>query len=571
MFERGFPAILASFFASSTFALADHTQTFPVKGGLRGPSLAIASNFGHGWNEDIFNQALQFAIKDFRDIIYWNIVETEKGHYSFADPSANYPLEIAAAGAEMSLTVNWGNDLYDEGFTPHSLEGRAALADFVAAALRSSSAITSVEVGNEFNGQNFVTGPVRETVREDRAREYFELLKTVYQEVKVDRPDVQVLGGAAHSVPVGYLQALWEMGAADYMDELVLHPYTTSPEQLVRQIGVLRRTPAARDLPLQVTEFGDTDARAAPGYFLRMYCAMALSGVSRAAWYPLSKRGDGHAPLVDIDTGEETAIARSFRLAQTKFAGKPVRNVSPDPFTYACLFDERHLVIWGEPREVTLSEGVTVTDAEGNPLPRDALSLSMAAPLVISSEAPLEMRKTVRLAENRIVADSFHQFSYPEEDAKYAQSDGFERHVQRGDKDVRLVTMPGQEAAGTPWTPYLGNRYIKPMRVTADMLIPGRNSEGPMNVVHRYRAESDQALTVVANWAPSERSADGVDVAILLNDSPLAHQEEVRVAQKLTLPKVALKKGDYLDFVVGPGATAEGDLVEYRFQLIKPD
>lgn len=557
---------LLMFFVGDAIA-EDLPASFSRATGGFGPSLAAASNFGHGWNPTLLDQAIQLGVRDFRDIVYWQQTELAPGEYSFDSPETMYPEQISVAEAQMSLTVNWGNEMYDEGFTPYTDEGRLAFAHFVVAVLDRFPAISAVEVGNEFNGQNFVSGPILDLKRADRAAVYFDLLKSVYTEVKASHPDVAVLGGAVHSVPAGYLWPLLDLGAADYMDALVLHPYTTPPEQLMRQITVLRRHPKASDLPIQVTEFGHESRTIAPGFLLRMYCAMALSGVERAAWYPLSDRGDGLQPLIDPLNGRPTAAGRAYALAQGQLVGLPVVDVSPDPFTYACLFGGKHLVIWGEPRAVTVADDVVAVNATGVTLDPVLLRLSMTDPLLISSDAPIEIGGNVRLAPTDIIADSYHQFAFPDESQKFATSDPFRRFARRGEKFIKLKTMPGQESPGTLWTPYLGNRYIRPARLTAESLVPGGGGEDEVEIVHQYVAAQPQEVAIDATWSPADHSDGGIDITIRAGDSTLFHKDGVTMTENVSLPRVSLKKGETLDFIIGPGATSDGDLIAYRIIL----
>ncbi|MEM8629757.1 MAG: hypothetical protein AAGF74_00840 [Pseudomonadota bacterium] len=538
---------------------------------LVGPDLASASNFGHGWKRDLFNDAGNLGITDFRDIIYWSLVEQEPGQLVFADPRTNYPARLKEIDARMSLTLNWGNDFYDDGHTPHSQEALEALGRFVVAALDAYPRITAVEVGNEFNGSNFVTGPVLDAKREKRAAAHFELLRAVSNAVNATHPEVRVLGGAAHSVPGGYLWPIIDLGGAEYMDAFVLHPYTTPPEQLARQIDVLRRHEGIAELPVQVTEFGTKNRLAAPGFLLRMYCAMSLSGVERAAWYPLNDRGDELIPLIDPITGQPTSVGKAYERVQSTLVGLPVQNVSPDPYTYGCKFGDNFMVIWGEPRQLTVANGIEVRNPQGVRLDPAVLRLSIANPLFLASDQPLEFGKNVKLSENKILADSFHQFAYPTEGERVSPSDGFVRFAQRGERPVRLYTMPGQEAQGTPWTPYLGNKYIRPVRVTADTLVPGRNGDETIAVVHRYLAEQSQNVAIEATWTPSDKSSDGIDIEVTLDGVLLHGASKVKEEHRLSLPEIELQEGQTLEFIVGPGEETVGDITDYRITLRKVD
>lgn len=152
------------------------------------------------------------------------------------------------------------------------------------------------------------------------------------------------------------MERLFALGAGRYMDALAFHPYTTPPEQLARQIAVLRRVPGLSGMPLEATEFGDPNPATAPGTFLRYYCQMALSGVSRAVWYPLNPRGDGLTPLIGADL-MPTPVGRAFATAQRLMEHRPATDAAPDPFTYGCRFGASTWLLWGAPRAVIPAPG----------------------------------------------------------------------------------------------------------------------------------------------------------------------------------------------------------------------
>ncbi|MFB4247322.1 hypothetical protein ACE1XZ_22385, partial [Bacillus subtilis] len=148
----------------------------------------------------------------FRDGINWERIERSEGVYDFSDPRLAYINEAAKEGIDVTLVFNWGNVLYDGGFTPYTDAGRAAFADFIVATLDHYDSIKSIEIGNEFNGNNYINGPVLKAGYELRDDYYAALIDAVYAKVKAGHPDVTVLGGATHSIPVGYLKSLFEHG-----------------------------------------------------------------------------------------------------------------------------------------------------------------------------------------------------------------------------------------------------------------------------------------------------------------------------------------------------------------------
>ena len=533
---------------------------------LKGPELGAASNFGQHWVPGIFAGARALGVRNFRDAVYWDEVEGPQG-FRFTTAETTFPDLLAANGMTMSLTVNNGHTAWDGGVKPYTPAGIAAFAHAAAETVKRFPAITAVEVGNEWNSANFVTGPVKVAPLPERALETLAILRAVQAAVTAVNPQVRILGGGVHSIPVGYLAPMFDAGAAQAMDALALHTYTTPPEQLVRQLAVFRQLPGAATLPLDVTEFGEPDAARAPGLLLRDYCQMALSGVERAVWYPLNPRGDGLAPLIDA-TGKATAVGRAYRQIAATMEGAPVADAAPDPFTYACLFGGRTLVIWGAPRAVTLRRAdLSATDPTGAPL-TGPLMLSETDPLVIRGDAPLAPGRDLSLAPQTVIADSYDQFAYPGVPGQPA--DPFARLARIGGRILPLETHGGQDRQGAPWTPYLGVPGTTFARLTADILLPGAHAGGPVVILHRFTAPDAMTVTAEAQLAPGPRSTDGIRYDLTLNGKPVDGAVITAGAHRTTAP-LHLAAGDVLEFAVGPNGTPTGDATAYRFTLRRAD
>ncbi|MEM8650348.1 MAG: glycosyl hydrolase [Pseudomonadota bacterium] len=535
---------------------------------LKGPTLSGASNFGHHWNAKTFSLSRKVPVLDFRDTIYWKRVERVENLFQFDKSTTNYPDKVKNIDAEMSLTVNWGNPRYDGGDTPYSNKAVQAFGRFAAEAVKRFPSIKYVEVGNEFNGQNFVKGKVKEQGLRERAAAHFALLKSVHQQVKSEDPDVKILGGATHSLPGAYLSMLFEMGAGTYMDGLAIHPYTTRPEQLKRQIDYLRsQIPELSRTPLHVTEFGEPNPEKASGHFLKKYCAMALSGVERAAWYPMNERGDGFVPLFE-KTGQLTNVGRAYQIAQKHFAGKPVRDVSPDPFTYACQFDQTAVVIWGEPREFELlADGFQVLDANGEPLDSKDVIISFDHPIILISESPFELGEVLTLSKQKLVADSYHQFQFITSADGRGTADAFERFALRSGEKIALRTFDGQQRKGVLWVPHLGSEKLGRSRLSAQNFALTSSPNRQLEIVHIYTAPSNQAVKIDAEIEVKSGTPEGARLQLFHNDELV--DEGSKSGNKIAIKTegVELAIGDRLDFriVRTKGiATVAG---RYRFKL----
>jgi len=435
-----------------------------------------------------------------------------------------------------------------------------------AAVLDRFPAIRSLEVGNEFNGNDFVSGPIIEMSLGRRAAAYVALLRSVYTQAKAENPDVRVIGGAALAIPDGYLAQVFAAGGGQYMDALALHPYTTPAEQLARQIAVLRRIPGARHIPVEITEFGAPSGTNAPARLLKGYCQLALAGVTRLVWYPLGPRGDGFLPLLDA-ARNPTPVGRMFGLIARKMVGRRVQDIAPDAFTYGCRFGQKALILWGAPRRVDVKTGVRVVTPDGMPADVSHFALSRRVPLVFLSDHPISLGRDVILGPARVLVDSFDQFAYPAPDGGAGGEAALSRLSFQNGQETRLRLSPGQGGEGTLWTPSLGDAKDGFLRLSARMLRPAGNAQNPVLVINRYRAPRDMRVTIRARFTPEDTSVDGITVDITLNGKALGRFRGK--APVLFVRKgVSLHKGDRLDFRVGPNGDATGDVTAYRITLL---
>lgn len=539
---RAAPILLAL-----TLALAT-----PAAAALTGPTLGAASNFGQHWQPGMFAAARKLGIRNFRDAVYWS--EVEQNHaYVFDTPETTWPDHLAP-DQTTSLTVNNGHAGYDDGKTPYTPGALKAFADDAAATVKRFARVNAIEVGNEMNAANFVSGPVKAGGLEQRPEYYLALLKATYSAVKAARPEVRVLGGALHSIPVAYVRRLFALGAARYMDALAFHPYTTRPEQLFRQIAVLRRVPGLATMPLEATEFGDPNPATAPGSLLRAYCQMALSGVTRAVWYPLNPRGDGLTPLIGRNL-QPTPVGRTFATIQRLMEHRTVTDAAPDPFTYACRFAADTLVIWGAPRRLTPAPEQKAFSPEGTPL-TGPLALSEDTPIILTGPG------VPQLGPQQVLADSYDQFAFPGGVVR----DGFDRYVMDGGTRVPLVLMPGQGANGRPWTPFLaekGNPYV---RLQPDTLLPGGGGDHPIRIVQAWHAPRKMRVAAEVKLSPARRSTDGVRLRVTLAGKVL-DEAVVTTAIDWRSGPIDVAPGDVLAVSVGPNGTARGDVTDYRITI----
>ncbi|MBO9409184.1 hypothetical protein J7399_17235 [Shimia sp. R9_1] len=535
---------------------------------MRAPPIGVASNFGVDQQDRVLRLAQAFPILNMRDSISWKELERAAGAYDFGRPRTGFPAQFDLEKVATTLIVHPANPLYEAGNTVMTEHGIAAFARYVEAVATAYPGVVAIEVANEFNGGSFIKGPARKLGPMARADLHAAHLAAVSERLRARAPEVRIIGGAAHSIPAGYLWRLLDQGAAAWMDAIALHPYTTEPEQFVRQVAVLRRHPEMAGLGIDVTEFGHIDREGAPGYMLRYYCQMALAGVDRVAWYPLVRRGK-YAGLFARDGSIEPA-GRSYRMIAAELSGTDVEAVDAGAFTYGCAFDGgRKLVLWGASRPVTVTAAdVTVRGADAVAVPaRKEMALSREAPLVFSAERPLALDTDIRLGAQALLADSFDQFAYPSEGDAPGRAPGFQRFLQvAGAEERPFVTRPGQEARGRPWTPYLGTDLAEGVRLTARGMQLGGGRAQDIGIVHRYVSGQDVTLDVSAKLEITGQGGDGVMVVIKASGGVLV-QQVVQTEEEIALTGVKLPAGQAVDIVVRANGSSRGNSLRHRFQL----
>jgi len=534
--------------------------------------IGAASNFSQGWNQRVYESALELPVEHFRDGISWRLVETRRGQYRFDRNRTSYPQRLARGGGDVVLTVNWGNRLYDQGRTPHSPEAVAAFGRFAAEMVQQYPTISAVEVGNEFNGKNFVNGPVRQAGLAQRARYHLAMVRSVAEQVRQVRPEVRILGGATHSVAAGYLWDVLDEAEAGLLDGLAIHPYTTPIDQLAAQIGVLRQHPAARTIPIEVTEWGTKDEEGAADHLLRGYSALAALGVTGFYWYPLNQRGDDYIPLI-ANNGETTSAGRAFLQVQDRLAVRVAHDVSPDAFTKAYRFGEDTIVIWGESRPVTLrGAGLAVRNAQGRQV-EGTLALSPERALVITADRPIMLGEDIVLGCSNLVADSFYQFSYSansggEAPNMVSANSGALRFesfaLTRGNRQDWQV-QPGQQQAGVPWVPYLTTPGRPDIRLTERRIWQRSASGAGDQIVHEYAPPAGGNFELDAVFTPRGRMPGEVSVSVRTGEDLLFSNSE-RGPVQTRLP-IALEPGEILQIVSQISGNNSAKAMNYRLRL----
>lgn len=546
--------------------------------------LGTATAFGQQtWDFSILQVAKSLGSMAVRDGVAWTEIEKSPGVYQFTSPKVKWMDPVLDAGFPITLLFDNTNPLYDGGKTPYTDAGRAAYANYIVATLDHFPRVKTIEVGNEYNAFNFVTGPVLDGGYPARQKYYFEMLKTVYNAVKAKHPDVKVLGGAALAIPVGYFKPLFALGALDYMDGIVVHPYTTDPEQLEKHLTVLRSAMGAKAKPIHVTEFAQ-ELDSIPDtadYLVKSVTVMASAGVAEADWYALRQQGGvnniwyKNVALASF-SGAVLPPGQAFKVMSTQVLAKGAgRRLATDAFTYAYEFGRNALVLWGEPRSLTVNASAKYYDAQGVEIAAPT-AINAKSPVIIVSDTPLILGENVQLGASQLVADSYDQFDFTNALDGSTRFEGPWSYFALGVRSqvyTQAYTQGGGEVASSDWMPYIGIDWLRPFNINANRVSPVDYNTGgspdAYKAVLRYTSPLEGKFDLAATWDVNSKSADGIDITVILNSQTLLSTTVAR-HYDMSLKGLSIKQGDVLTVIVGPNKNASGtDTTDYRIKLYR--
>lgn len=546
--------------------------------------LGTATAFGQqAWDFSILQTAKSIGSMTVRDGVGWTEIEKSPGVYQFTSPGAKWMDTVIDNGFPVTLLFDNTNPLYDGGKTPYTDAGRAAYAKYIVATLERFPRVKTIEIGNEYNAFNFVSGPVLDDGYPARQKYYYEMLKTVYTAVKSSHPDVRILGGAAIAVPVGYFKQLFALGGLNYMDGIVIHPYTTDPEQLEKQLGVLRAAMGAGVKPIHVTEFAQ-ELDSVPDtadYLVKSVAVMASAGVAEADWYALRQQGGANdiwyknVALTSF-RGEILPLGQGFKIMSTQVLAKGAgRRIATDAFTYAYEFGQNAMVLWGDPRSLTVKTSAKYYNSQGAEIAQPT-AINTKTPIIIVSDTPLILGDNIVLGASQLVADSYDQFDFTNALDGTSRFEGPWSYFAFGVRSqvyTQTYTQGGGEVSSSDWMPYIGIDWLRPFNINANRVSPVDYNTGgspdAYKAVLRYTSPFDGKFDLAGTWNVNANSADGIDITIALN-SQTVFSNVVARHYDMNIKGLALKQGDVLSIIVGPNQNATGtDTTDYRIKLYR--
>ncbi|MGH7945587.1 MAG: glycosyl hydrolase, partial [Opitutaceae bacterium] len=406
----------------------------------------------------------------------------------------------------------------------------------------------------------------------DRAETYRRMLTAVYNEVKRERPDVRVVGGATAGVPLPYWEKLLANGALQYMDVLSVHPYRydAAPEGLETDIAELQalvgKYNRGMSKPIWVTEIGWNTRAAQAGdlaiddlmqaqYLVRSYALLFSANVERVYWYLFRDYNDALMGLVRSDalaTPKPAFAAMATMTQLLRHAELAGRDRTPSDIFSICFrrpSGEKVRVMWSLKPQAVAASGVTgVTDMLGG-------SLGSSGALQLG-ESPIYVVGDVQgLPEpaGELMAHSQKGF------AGSQRHNGWSYGYMRGEKSA-FIELPAHGA--DDWRA-VWRGELPFLTVSAKEQHPSVRDGMPIAAVRRWESDRQVTVRIAGTFKAGAQGGDGVGVAVDVNGERrfrklLGGDSAAPVAEEFELVET-VQPGTTVDFVVDPGPAASID------------
>lgn len=538
-------AFLASFALSSALLAQSSEEDF---------FLGVQTHFVQGWRLEFMDLVPRLGAASIRDELSWPQVTRARGRYDFSANRSRYLGIAIARGLDPLLLFTDTHPQHDNGQTPYTPEAQTALAEYIAATLDAfAPGLRRIEIGNEFNSDDFVSGPFAE----DRPRHFASMLRIVHDTVKARHPDTEILCTGMHSVAIGFFRELFEQGILDSCDAISLHVYRDYPEGLDLEIARLRAVMAefGTVLPIYVTEFGQwfDDPVQAPDFMLKSVAEMGAIGIAGAWWYALLDQPFWpNMGLYRPDPTEAMPAADSFRLLQGQLLplGRP-RHIGQTREDRIFAFGDpaRAVVAWGAQGRLQVSGAERFVDARGQELgPVAALS---DTPIVILGD-DLE----VTIHRDHQVFDTKYGFGMPP----------WTYLSQRANGTVTPLNYIDWE-----WSSFLGDPGLRPLLASHGWISGARFATGDYHAIERFTAQDSGAHVITGEWfAPAGAHDTGATIIIERDGAKIASGSAGPDPMSFGPWSVQLEAGDQIDFRVGPGASAIDHAIRRRITIEAP-
>lgn len=513
--------------------------------------LGVQTHFQQRWDLELIDAARDLGAPAIRDEVGWRDVESAAGIYDFSIPDS-YMKPLLANGMTPLIVITDSNPIYDEGKTPNTDEGRAALSRFVSAMLSHyGPEAIRIEIGNEVNSSDFVDGPFAR----DSAAYFAAQVRQVRSLFDADHPQVKLTCAGLNTIGIGYFREFFRRGGLQSCDAISVHPYREHPETLGEEMARLRALMReyGGEKPVVVTEFGKwfKDAQEAPDYMVKMVAEMSASGVSEAYWYAL--RDEEWWPNMGLleETGQaEKPAAAAFRFLQETLLpiGAPVAVDTEGAVRLFSLgMGGRGYMAWGSAGRLKVEGQAKYFDTRGMPIEAtDSLSDS---PVVILGEG-----LTVTVKREAEVADTQYQFNQPP----------WSYYALRPEPGLTPL-----EIVDSDWTSFRSAPDLSPLRIGEVWITTARFQGEPFHAVERFTARTPGLYRIEGWWEASEKSEPS-ELIVLHNRKPLLTSAVTPKRLSVAGLSLRMEAGDTVDFEVAPGGPNGDGSVRRRIKVIGP-
>lgn len=508
--------------------------------------LGVTTHFGQGWPESYWNLLDQSGVTLVRDSIAWRLIESEPGRYNFTAQNSGHLDRLCQRGYRLVLSLLPRHPAYDGGLTVTSAAGRAAYAAYLrAVADRYPNCLAAIEIDNEINVKNNVTGPAAN----DRQGSHLAILRDAYAALRPSHPEVALLGGSSNAVATGFLSRLLTFGGPQWLDGIAVHPYRPDPAGLDNELQRLDAKIAASgaESPLWATEFTAdvADRAAAPGILAKTVTMMSASGMRRALWYALvDQPGFPNMGLFARD-GSFKPVGEAFAYLSRDVLshGRAVRQNTGEPALHQYQFGSDRTILWGARRPLNVT---------GNAQFRDASGRAISKPAYIDDEPVIiEGNVTIRLGPASVLADSLYDFG---------------RAPWRYSGQLAANPRVPFDYVDWNWNSFIGHPALKPVTVNPLGLVPGGTAAQPRKAFISYAAPAARRVFASACIRKKQPGGDGVSFTIAANGGPVYERLVTAQPVEVNVP-LNLASGSSVEFGFGPNQTPAADFVYYRLRV----
>ena len=259
-------------------------QMLPVPSGL-----GVNIHFYEGNKKDQ-SMLKEAGVGIVRMDVSWIGIEKSKGQYDFSrhDKLIN---DLEELGIRLLFIIDYGNPLYDDGFAPHTKEGRNAYTQFCSAlAERYSGKGIIWELWNEPNSDKFWTPTVD-------INNYMAFCQAVVPAIRNKDRNACIIAPATSAFDMKFMESCFEKGLLDLVDGVSVHPYRnpeSSPESTFDEYYLLsllidQYKPEGKVIPMLSGEWGyntkDLSRKLQGKYLSRQWLANMSYNIPISIWY----------------------------------------------------------------------------------------------------------------------------------------------------------------------------------------------------------------------------------------------------------------------------------------------